>query len=74
METASEHKEFIMSKAPRKNVWFADPVDVASAGFGLCLSAFDMVKIGEMCRNYGAYQRKQIVSSEWIKECSSPHF
>lgn len=64
VETASEYKEFIMSKFPRKNVWFADPADVAAAGFGLCLSAFDIVKIGEMCRNHGAYRGKQIVSSE----------
>lgn len=67
-ETAEEHKEFTTSKEPKENIWFCDPQGVGAAGFGLCLSADDMAKIGLLCLNKGAYDGKQIVSSKWIEE------
>ena len=67
-ETAEEHKEFTISKTPKDNIWFCDPQGVGSAGYGLCFSASDMAKIGELCLNKGKYNDKQIVSSEWIEE------
>lgn len=71
--TAEEHKEFTTSKNPKGNIWFADPKDVGAAGFGLCLSADEMAKIGQMCLQGGMYDGKRIVSSEWIEESTKEH-
>lgn len=67
-KTAEEHKDFTMNKKPKENVWFCDPQDVGTAGYGLCFSAEDMAKIGLLCLNKGNFNGKQIVSSGWIKE------
>lgn len=72
VKTASEHKEFIMGKEPKQNIWLCDPVNVATAGYGLCLSANDLVKIGNLCLNKGIYQEKQIISTKWIEEIVEP--
>ncbi|MEY8677135.1 serine hydrolase [Thomasclavelia cocleata] len=45
-ETAEEHKAFTMSKAPKEHIWFEDPQGVGTAGYGLCMSASDLAKIG----------------------------
>lgn len=69
--TVEEHKEFILSKEPKKNIWFCDPKGVGSAGFGLCMSANTMVKIGQLCLDGGTYQGKQLISENWIRESTS---
>ena len=71
--TAEEHKEFIMSKQPKKNIWFTDPQGVSTAGYGLCLSAGDMAKLGQLCLDGGVYDGKRVVSLQWIKESTKPH-
>lgn len=73
-ETAQEHKAFTIGKTPKDNIWFCDPMGVGTAGYGLCLSAEDMAKIGVLCLNKGAVNGKQIVSSEWIGTLSTPTF
>lgn len=72
-ETAEEHKAFTLSKKPHGNVWFADPKGVGTAGYGLCLSAEEMAKIGQMCLGGGMYENRRVVSSEWIAESTRPH-
>lgn len=67
-ETAEEHKAFTMSKKPHGNIWFVDPQGVGAAGYGLCMSAEDMAKIGQMCLDGGTH----IVSSQWIAESTRP--
>jgi CubicO group peptidase (beta-lactamase class C family) len=71
-ETAEEHKQFTMSKGPKEHIWFCDPLKIGTAGYGLCLSATDMAKIGELCLNKGRYNNKQVVPSEWIEEMITP--
>lgn len=72
-DTAEEHKEFIMSKTPKKHIWLCDPQGIGAAGYGLCLSAVDMAKIGLLCLNKGNCNEKQIVSSTWIEEMTKPY-
>lgn len=72
--TAEEHKEFTLSKKPRENIWFVDPQDIGAAGYGLCLSAEDMAKIGQLCLDGGICHGKQVVSSAWISESTRPRF
>ncbi len=71
-ETAEEHKEFTMSKNPHGNIWFVDPKGVGAAGYGLCMSAEEMAKIGQMCLDGGVVGGKRVVSSEWIAESTQP--
>ncbi len=71
-KSAEEHKEFTISKLPKKAVWFSDPQNLGTPGYGLCLSAVDMAKIGQMCLNKGEFGGRQIVSSAWIREMTAP--
>lgn len=61
--------DFLMNKAPRKNEWYSDPQDTVTAGWGLCLSARDMAKIGSMVADGG----REVVPEEWIREMTAPH-
>lgn len=65
--------EFVTSKLPKENGWFCDNKGIVTAGFGLCLSAEDLSKIGQMCLNKGIYNNKQIVSSKWIEQMTTPY-
>lgn len=67
-QTAEEHKKFIMTKKPQEHIWFGDPKKVGTAGYGLCLSALDLTKIGLLCLNKGKYNKKEIISENWIQE------
>lgn len=68
-------KEDQMSFNKSTNVcgWVADSKGTNSAGWGLTLSAQDMVKIGLLILNKGVYKSKHIVSDEWIKNLTSVH-
>lgn len=72
-ETAEEHKEFTISKTPKNHIWFCDPQGTGAAGYGLCLSAADAAKIGQLCLDKGNCNGKQIVSSKWIEEMTKPY-
>lgn len=72
VQNKEEHIQFITSKSPKDKVWLCDPQGTAAAGFGLCLSADEMLKIGQMCLNDGLYQQQRIVSEEWFTHMLSP--
>lgn len=65
--------DFFMNKNPRKNEWYSDPKDTVTAGWGLCMSAHDMVKLGELVLNDGMYKGERIISEEYIKDMITPH-
>jgi CubicO group peptidase (beta-lactamase class C family) len=52
-KSAAEHKEFTISKMPKGNIWFADPDGLGTPGYGLCMTAEDMAKIGLLCLEEG---------------------
>ena len=64
--------DFLMNKAPRKNEWYSDPKDTVTAGWGLCISAEDMTKIGVLILNGGEYDNNRIISTNWIDEMTAP--
>lgn len=70
--THQEHKQFILSPKPKTNIWFVDPKGVGAAGYGLCISARDLAKIGLLCLNGGVYGGRRIVSEAWIRESTRP--
>ena len=65
--------DYLMSKKPKGNVWYADPQNVNTAGWGLALSANDMAKVGQMCLKKGIYQEKRIVSEDWLNAMTKPY-
>jgi CubicO group peptidase (beta-lactamase class C family) len=52
--------------------WGSDPNGIQLGGFGLRLTAPDMMKIGELYRRDGVWNGQQIVPSAWIRQCTSP--
>ena len=70
--TAQEHKHFTTDCQPKGNIWFADPQGLGTPGYGLCMSAADMAKIGLLCLQNGAYAGQRIVSEAWIAEMTAP--
>lgn len=73
IKNKDEHINFVTSKFPKENGWFCDNKGVVTAGFGLCLSAEDMAKIGLMCLNNGMFNGKRIISPEWITQMTTPY-
>ncbi|WP_054742687.1 serine hydrolase domain-containing protein [Cellulosilyticum ruminicola] len=73
VQNKEEHIQFVTDKSPKANSWFCDPQGISAAGFGLSLSAEDMVKIGALCLNQGTYHSKQIISSNWIHQMTTPY-
>ena len=65
--------DFFMNKTPRKNEWYSDPQDTVTAGWGLCASGRDLAKLGDMVLNEGVYGDKQIISSDWIRQMTTPY-
>lgn len=65
--------DFLMNKNPRKNEWYSDPQDTVTAGWGLCLSAKDLAKIGLLVLNNGTYKDHRIISEAYLKEMLTPH-
>ena len=71
-KSAEEHKAFTIGKTPKEDVWFCDPDGLGTPGYGLCMSAEDMAKIGLLCLNDGRCGDRQIVPAEWIREMTAP--
>ena len=74
VKNAEEHKAFIISKTPKENVWLTDPQGLGTPGYGLCMSASDMAKIGQLCLNHGMADGTQIVSADWIRAITTPTY
>ena len=71
-KSAEEHKAFTIGKLPKEHIWFADRDGLGTPGYGLCMSAEDMAKIGLLCLNHGRFSEKQVVSTQWIAEMTRP--
>lgn len=71
-KSAEEHKQFTISKLPKGHIWFCDRDGLGTPGYGLCMSAEDMAKIGLLCLDKGICQGKQIISCGWIEEMLRP--
>ena len=63
---------YVMNKNPRKNEWYSDPKGAVTAGWGLCLSAHDLARIGELVLRDGQYGGKQVLSKEYVREMLTP--
>ena len=71
-KSAEEHKQFTIGKTPKGHIWFADRDGLGTPGYGLCMSAEDMAKIGLLCLNHGRCGDRQILSAQWIEDMTRP--
>ena len=71
-KSAEEHKAFTIEKTPKGHVWFADRNGLGTPGYGLCMSAEDMAKIGQLCLGGGEYEGRRVVSGKWIHDMTVP--
>ena len=64
--TKEDQLAYLMNKNDHGKVWFLDPTDMPTAGWGLSLSAYEMAQIGLMVLNNGVYINTRIISEAWI--------
>ena len=64
--------DYFMNKNPRKYEWYTDPQGTVTAGWGLCMSAKDMAKIGTLILDGGICDGKRIISEGYLKEMLKP--
>jgi len=64
---------FFMNKTPRRNEWYSDPQGTVTAGWGICLTARDLAKMGELVLNDGLYNGRRILSEKYLREMTAPH-
>ena len=69
----SKEEQMTWNKEKYVDGWVVDPMGVNTAGWGLALSAPEMLKIGLLYLNHGVWENKQIVSNEWITESTKEH-
>ena len=65
--------DFFMNKNPRKYEWYSDPRGSVTAGWGLCMSALDMARIGALVLDDGMYAGKRIISEEYLRDMLTPY-
>ena len=80
--------EYLMSKRPHKKEWYSDPAGTVTAGWGLCLSAYDLVRLGQVVleglldkktvgEGHASAEKKnvcdgRVISCEWIHKMTTP--
>jgi CubicO group peptidase (beta-lactamase class C family) len=65
--------DYVMNKEPRSPEWYSDPKGTVTAGWGLCMSARDMARIGAMVLDGGMFDGKRVVSEAYLNDMLTPH-
>ena len=60
-KSAEDQFAYLMNKGNHGKVWFMDPTDMPTGGWGLSLSAYEMAQIGLLVLNNGIYNNKRII-------------
>jgi CubicO group peptidase (beta-lactamase class C family) len=72
-KSAEDQFAYLMNRENHGKVWFMDPTDMPTAGWGLSLSAFEMAQVGLLVLNKGVYNNQRIISEEYIEEMSKSY-
>ena len=72
-KSAEDQFAYLMNKGNHGKVWFMDPTDMPTAGWGLSLSAFEMAQIGLLVLNKGIYNNQRIISEKYLEEMSKSY-
>ena len=59
---------YLMNKGPHGKVWFMDPTDMPTAGWGLSLSAYEMAQVGLLVLGNGVYNGVRVISEQYLNE------
>jgi len=64
--TKEDQLNYVMNKKPHGKVWFLDPQDMPTAGWGLSMSAYELAQIGLLVLNKGVFNGKRVISEKWL--------
>lgn len=64
---------YLMNKESYGKVWFMDPTDMPTAGWGLSLPAYEMAQIGMLVLNDGVYNDVRVISENYLKEMNKSY-
>ena len=64
---------YLMNRNSHGKVWFMDPTDMPTGGWGLSLSAYEMAQIGLLVLNNGVYNNVRIISEEYLNEMTQSY-
>ena len=71
--SAEDQFNYLMNKGNHGKVWFMDPTDMPTAGWGLSLSAYEMAQIGLVVLNNGTYNGQRIISEKYLDEMTKSY-
>ncbi len=54
--------------------WQYNPQNIAHTAGGLAMSALDFAKYGQLYKNNGVWNGKQVLTSEWVKQSMANYF
>ena len=64
---------YLMNKGNHGKVWFMDPTDMPTAGWGLSMSAYEMAQIGLLVLNNGVYNGIRVISEKYLNEMTQSY-
>ena len=64
---------YLMNKGPHGKVWFMDPTNMPTAGWGLSLSAYEMAQIGLLVLNKGVFNGTKVISENYLDEMTKSY-
>jgi CubicO group peptidase (beta-lactamase class C family) len=71
--SAEDQFAYLMNKGPHGKVWFMDPTDMPTAGWGISLSAYEMAQIGILVLNNGVYNGVRVISENYLNEMTKSY-
>ena len=72
-KSAEAQFAYLMNKGNHGKVWFMDPTDMPTAGWGLSMSAYEMAQIGLLVLNNGVYDNVRVISESYLNEMSKSY-
>ena len=64
---------YLMNKENHGKVWFMDPTNMPTAGWGLSMSAYEMAQVGLLVLNNGVYNGVRIISEDYLNKMSTSY-
>lgn len=64
---------YLMNKENHGKVWFMDPTDMPTAGWGLSMSAYEMAQVGLLVLNNGIYNGIRVISEKYLNEMTQSY-
>ena len=71
--SAEDQFAYLMNKGPHGKVWFMDPTDMPTGGWGISLSAYEMAQIGLLVLNKGVYNGIRVISEGYLNEMTKSY-